>query len=152
MVRIYDCKSSIASLQRSKKQPQVKNKILAVTRSQKKFSFFTRGGEEWNTQSSENRPSTFQEERTTTPFSEDWEWEERGVTTPTVTHTMGEECTLLPLSHDVAARKCTQGRKNKVIIGHEFPRGIQQMRTHWKPHWKAWSVSCYNPPRSRHDF
>ena len=36
---------------------------------------------ECNSQSSEHGPSVFQEEHATSPFSEDWEWEERGMTT-----------------------------------------------------------------------
>ena len=45
-----------------------KHKLWGKTFAQE-VSFFTRGGEEWKSQSSENGPSAFQGERATSPFS-----------------------------------------------------------------------------------
>jgi hypothetical protein len=46
-------------------------KLCGKTFAQEVSPFFTRGGEEWNSQSSENGPSVFQGERATSPFFED---------------------------------------------------------------------------------
>jgi hypothetical protein len=58
---------------------QCEKRKLCGKSSHKKFSpfsilhspYFTRGGEEWNSQSSNNGPSAFQGERATSPFFED---------------------------------------------------------------------------------